>query len=251
MKIVITLTLSGLLIIISYVSLSQTNQTGLKGMVAVPIAEVMDSDEIGIGLQTNAGQYKFIINSNRKPPYNSEQAYFVNLGFLPRLNFLLAVVRDVDKSDTIRQGIGDRSIQISGLLLKETTFKPSLVLNVADPFFSSNQYQNTNHVVASKRIRIATKQEITASLGYGFPYYLIWRGQENRELVKTDNTFLTNFFWGIQWSYNEQIYSSFEHDGQKLNLGSGLLLFEKLSLEFNLLGLKYPALGINFTGKIR
>lgn len=230
---------------------TQTTQTGLKGMVAVPFAEIFNTRSIGFNLQSNNAAYKFVTKSNRTPPYNNEHIFAANIGFFPRLNIMLSVVHDRENIQPVRQGIGDRSIQISYLVLKESKNRPAIVANITDPFISTRQYQNTNHIVVSKTL-IFKNHKFKPSLGYGVPYYVKWSwNTQKREIIKNNAVFLTNWFGGIQYTHNENKYCSLEYDGQKINLGTGIIWFEKLATEFNLLGLKYPSLGISYSGTLK
>lgn len=230
---------------------AQNTQGGLKGMVAVPIADLVADRTIDLGIQTNPGSYKFITNSNRKPPYNNELIYFANIGFIPRMNILAALVRDIDVSDTIRQGVGDRSIQASFQILKRTKNRPSLVLNLADAIFSTNQYQTTNHIVATHQIEIKNNL-ILITAGYGIPYYVRWtKRQTERKLIKTQNDFLTSFFGGIIYQPSDRLELCSEYDGQKLNLGCSIDLIEKLTFDLNIIACKYPTFGISYNAPLK
>ncbi len=248
--------ISATLIILSYIFtthnvVGQSTQTGLNGFVAVPMAKVFDDNKIIFNFQSNNAVYKFVTESNRKPPFNNEHIYSVNLGFFPRLNIMLSVVRDRENIQPVRQGVGDRSIQISYQVLKESKITPAIVINLTDPFLSTRQYQNTNHLVASKNLEFGTNK-FTGSIGYGVPYYVRWSwNSQEREIIKNDAVFLTNWFGGIQFTHRNNKFCSLEFDGQKINWGSGIIWFDKLVTEFNLLGLKYPSLGISYNGTLK
>lgn len=257
-------------IITSILSKGQNTQNGLHGMIAVPIAQAPVYSGIQLGIQTNSRNFKFypskFISTAKnnfgvwRSPANNEIIYFVSLNFIPRTNLILGVLRDIDKADTLFQGIGDRSLQISYLVLEESKFKPAIQISLVDPFFSVNAYQVTNHLIASKHILKSKNFKMITTLGIGTKKRLTLKRNSNQiklELVNNRTSeynfnYLVGLFGGVHLQYSKFLKASLEYDSHKVNFGIETSIFNKqLDLELNLLALKYPCFGIAYSTKLK
>lgn len=232
---------------------AQFSLTGPKGMVNVPHAEVLEEKTFMFGMHTNNENYLLIDYGDSRPP-GSEYISSLTFGFLDRINITFMLSRIFgDPKQIIGDvaSIGDRSMQITFLALKEKTFLPSVVLNIADPFYSTNQFLTGNHILATKTLVNNSQSKVKTSLGYGIPYLLVFTGQETRTLADKESDFLTGLFGGISYELlpaNAQV--SLEYDGWNFNTGLGITFWERLSVQAYLQGFRYPGIGFNYVGKI-
>ncbi len=241
-----------LLLAFPFLAHSQYTLTGPRGMVNVPHAEVLEDETFMFGIHTNNEAYQLIdYGDNRQE--GSEYISSLTFGFLERVNLTLMLSRifgDPKQTVGARSSIGDRSMQLTALILKEDRIKPSLVVNLTDPY-STSQYLAGNHVVATKTLLNSKSSRIKGTLGYGFPYLVLFSGQETRTIVKKDSKYLTNLFGGISYQFlPANLQLSLEYDGWNINSGLGITLWERLSLQAYLQGMKRPGLGFNYVGTI-
>lgn len=243
-------------ILFTFTCTGQFAQNGIKGLIGVPTAELIEDRSIAFGIQTNPGAYKFIINANRLPPYNNEMLYACNIGFIPRTNLILNLVRDMDKADTIDQGIGDRSIKLAILLSKEKKFLPAVSINLNDPVFSSNSYQSTNNIVITKNFELTDNINAKLSSGYGTPYILAWYYKGNRRKFQKNPyydkySYLIGIFGGAEFTLSNKYQICLEYDGDKMNASCGVILYKRLFIEGNLIGLDHFGIGVNYLTKLK
>lgn len=236
-----------------HASRAQYTLTGLQGMVNVPEASVLEEATFLMGMHTNAQEYLLIDYGDNRLS-GDEYISVASVGFYQRFSvtFMLSrIFGDPKQSVGEKSSIGDRSMQLTYLAVKERNWIPAVAVNVTDPLFSSNQYLAGNHVVASKTFWKDSDHVMKATAGYGLPYLLAFKGQEGRELQKKESDFLTGFFGGVRYCYVPwHLNAAVEYDGWTLNTGIGAVLWKRLSLQGYLQGFRYPGIGVNFQGKI-
>ncbi|XOV91193.1 MAG: YjbH domain-containing protein [Bacteroidota bacterium] len=241
------------ILLLPFAATAQFTLTGPKGMVNVPHAEVLEDGTFMFGMHTNTENYLLIDYEADRPP-GSEYISSLTIGFLDRINITFMLSRIFgDPKQRVAQlaSIGDRSMQITALVLKEKKYSPSVVINIADPFYSSNQYLTGNHIVATKTILNKSNHRLKTTAGYGFPYLLVFAGQQNRRLADKESNYLTNLFGGVSYEYlPAHLQFSLEYDGWNVNTGLGFTLWERLSMQAYLQGMKYPGIGFNYVGVI-
>lgn len=236
-----------------FLAQSQFTLTGPRGMVNVPHAEVLEDENFMFGMHTNNESFHLIAYGDDRPS-GSEYISSLTFGFLERINLTLMLSRifgDPMQRVGDLASIGDRSMQITFLLLKEKKHLPSIVVNIADPFYSTNQFLTGNHILASKTLELGKDHELKGTLGYGIPYLMVFAGQKNRILAKKESPYLTHLFGGVSYQYlPANLQFSLEYDGWNVNSGLGVTLWDRLSLQAYLQGMKHPGLGINYVGTI-
>ncbi|MEQ8335993.1 MAG: YjbH domain-containing protein [Cyclobacteriaceae bacterium] len=241
-----------LLITLPFLAQSQYTLTGPRGMVNVPHAEVLEDETFMFGMHTNNEAYQ-LIEYGVDGPKGSEYISSLTIGFLDRVNLTLMLSRifgDPKQMVGDKASIGDRSFQITYLIVRESKYFPSFVLNIADPFYSTNQFLTGNHILATKTFK-TEGHEIKSTLGYGIPYLMVFAGQQNRTLAEKESPYLTHLFGGVSYQYlPANLQLSLEYDGWNINSGVGITFWERLSLQAYLQGMKHPGLGFNYVGTI-
>lgn len=242
-----------IILVFPFLAHSQYTLTGPRGMVNVPHAEVLEDETFMFGMHTNNEAYQLILYGVDGPK-GSEYISSLTFGFLERVNLTFMLSRIFGDPKQIVgdiASIGDRSMQITFLLLKEKKHLPSIVVNIADPFYSTNQFLTGNHILATKSIKSGGIHQIKGTLGYGIPYLMVFAGQEKRTLAEKESPYLTNLFGGVSYQYlPANLQFSLEYDGWNINSGLGITLWERLSLQAYLQGMKHPGLGFNYIGTI-
>ncbi len=222
-------------------------------MVNVPHAELLEDETFMFGIHTNSENY-LLIDYEDDRPQGSEYISSMTIGFLNRVNITLMLSRifgDPKQRVSTVASIGDRSMQVTFLALKEKTFWPSVVVNIADPFYSSNQFLTGNHIVTTKKLLNKDAHQLKTTLGYGFPYLLVFAGQQKRTLAEKQSDYLTGFFGGFTYEFlPARVQFSLEYDGWNINTGLGITIWERLNLQAYLQGMKYPGVGFNYVGVI-
>lgn len=225
---------------------AQFTITGLKGMVSVPHAEVLDDRTFMIGMHTNDFSY-FLNRDSNRPLNENEKVYSLNIAFLKKLNVILNLTRVNNSGDTL--GIGDRDAQITYLIFEEKDRLPSIVVNFGVPDTDGEQFLAGNHLVMSKCLAITSELSVKNSLGYGVPFVF---GGFSRDgfLQEKKSEFLTGLFGGLELIYLEKSRLSLEYDGRAINAGLTHVFFKKISLELFLQGVSQFGFGVNYMGGI-
>ncbi len=240
-------------LLLPLVTHAQHTLTGPKGMINVPEAAVLESGTFMFGMHTNDEAYK-LIDYGENRPSGGEYVSALTFGFLDRLNITFMLTRifgDPMQRVGDLSSIGDRSMQVTGLILKEKKWQPAVLLNIADPFYSTNQFLTGNHILVSKTLLDKKAHTLRSTLGYGFPYLLVFAGQKKRTLASKESDYLTHLFGGIAYQYlPANLQFSLEYDGITINTGLGVTLWKRLGIQTYLQGMKYPGLGFNYTGVI-
>ena len=242
-----------ILLVFPFLAYSQYTLTGPRGMVNVPHAEVLEDETFMFGIHTNDEAYQ-LLKYGEDGPTGNEYISALTFGFLERFNLTLMLSRifgDPMQRVGEKASIGDRSMQMTILMFKERKYSPSIVINITDPFYSTNQFLTGNHILASKTLELGKDHKVKGTLGYGIPYLMVFSGQEKRALVEKESPYLTHLFGGVSYKYlpaNLQV--SLEYDGWNVNSGLGITLWDRLSLQAYLQGMKHPGLGFNYVGTI-
>jgi len=237
-----------ILLITIHPAVSQYTLTGLRGMVSVPHAEIVEDRGVMVGMQTSDRKYK-LHQSNSSENVGNEKIYSINIGFIKRINILVNLTRVDGVRDSL--GIGDREAQLTYLLVKERNKFPSIALNVSLPDISGQQYLAGNHLVATKGLQVSPHWEVKSSVGYGIPYIYSSEGASSELFIRKRTDFLTGIFGGMEWTYDEMVSVSMEYDGRSWNTGISALVVDQLSLDLNLQGMHRFEFGINYVGIIK
>lgn len=132
-------------------------------------------------------------------------------------------------------GIGDRHVDISWLILKETNgWLPSLMLVVTPPF-SASSFLSQDLLVAGKSFALGSG-EVAVSAGYASPFFF----HEGSFLAKEDVgvSYLIGAFGGISYRPIPSLGLTMEVDGRHTNLAAHYAYKDKLSLKVNWLALR-------------
>ncbi|REA64493.1 hypothetical protein DSL64_02800 [Dyadobacter luteus] len=164
---------------------AQVNNSGKPGIIFTPSA-----------VETQEGLFRFGYNyvpqhySLRKRGVNPERVIYANITIFKRLeinaNLLQMISTDQNK---VKEGIGDRQLDLRYLILKEKSKFPSLAVIITTPF-TIDGAMLTHALVATKNFEVGKDLKLEASVGYGSPYYL-YRDESNL----TNSNMLSNFKW--------------------------------------------------------
>ncbi len=214
------------------------------------------------------GDFRFGYNYNpiryglRGRNKNPERIWFAHLAILPRLEVTATLLQMID-SDVrdVSEGIGDRSMDIRYLLMKETNKRPSLALIMTVPF-TIDGAMLTHVLVATKNFTLNKEFSAEVSAGYGSPYF-IYRDNKGKG-TSVNSTFLSNFvlqkkstsryknhylegpFGGVALHYQRKIGFMLEYDSKHVNVGVYATLFRKWTLQAGLINGDQVMFGTSF-----
>lgn len=246
MKSLLCFLLCSLLLFSEHQAKAQVNVVGKPGAVLSPSAE-WDS------LHSLAFTFSYIpqahaINNFMPQRRYTENIYSVSVPLTDfiRVNFNLTRLPEIPD----RIGIGDRHMDVSFRLLKESELLPSLVL-VISPSLGVANFMSQDLLVASKGRDLGHFGRVVGSVGYALPY-MIGRPPfpERYDLPDTfgfhrkkdmDNHYLVGFFGSVKWQPRDFVALMVEHDSQKWNMGLMLRWKEYLSVQGHLLNGRDPA----------
>ena len=178
-------TLSLLICFISYSSYAQINLSGKPGLIYTPSAVESEDGQFRVGFNYNPKPYAL-----RGRARNSERILYANITLFSRLevniNFLQMIGNDLHK---VREGIGDRQLDLRYLLVRERKNTPSVAVILTTPF-TIDGAMLTHTLVTSKNFPVSENFKIETSVGYGSPYYL-YRNETNLQ----NSSILSNFSW--------------------------------------------------------
>ncbi len=216
-------------------------------MVLVPEARILDDKTFTYGFHTNPKKYLLIDLPEREGDF--EYVNSINIGFFPRVNILLNLTQ-INNART-SDGIGDRSVQVSFLLLKETEKLPSMVLNLDAPM-GINQFLASNNLLVSKEYRL-NQLSIVPTLGYGIPYLFARRVSDGSNLLsefgearlrRKDSNYLRGLFGGLRFNFQQRLGLNMEFDGKKINSGLHLKALDRIYLSAYTLGFNTLGCGV-------
>ena len=201
--------------------------SGSNGLFNIPVAYLPDDRQMTIGahfLNKNYGSFKY----GRDKDYQWHGlATFVNLTFLPRLEFQFRYTHLLGReisADT--RYFPDRMLTVRFQILKESTYLPAITLGLQDQtylFDGDFSHFATNYLVASKLIRWGDF-EWRNHLGYGLPPI---KEQHRPTQFSYDGLFGGI---GLRWSRLPGLEVMLEHDSSDLNVGMKVLLYKRIQL---------------------
>ena len=224
--------------------LAQTNLSGKPGLIYIPSAAETKDGEFRIGYNYNPKNYGLRHQGGGK----SEQIWYVNLAILRRLEVNLNLLQGIDRNGhKIKDGLGDRQLDLRYLLFRETARRPSIAIIMSSPF-TIDAALMTHALVATKRIDLSAGWGMEVSLGVGSPYYFYRNvnNLQNSNILKGykwqkksndryDNNYLVGPFGGVVLHYRKKLGLMAEYDGNHINVGAYGLLFKRWTIQAGLL----------------
>jgi hypothetical protein len=234
---------------------AQVNISGKPGLIYVPSAVQSEEGLLRLGVNFNPTQYAFY-----KQGRNAERILFANLVILPRLevnlNFLQLIGTD---QYPVRQGLGDRQLDLRYLLLKETAKRPSVAMVMSSPF-TIDASLLTHVVVATKSFTPNKNFRALVTAGVGSPYFVYrdvknlqsynifegYKWQKKSEYIHNNN-YLVGPFGGVQVEFRRKVGLMAEFDSKHVNLGAYATLFRRWNVQAGLLNFDQVTLGTAYT----
>lgn len=234
---------------------AQINLSGKPGLIYIPSAEETADGTFRLGYNYNPLKYAL-----RYPYKNPERVLFANVTLLKRLdvnlNFLQLVKVDGKK---VRQGLGDRQLDLRYLLFKETKKRPSIALVMSSPF-TIDAALLTHAVVATKKLELTHNFGLDLTAGYGSPWF-VFRDVKNLENVsifegfkwqkKSDyihnNGYLVGPFGGAAVHFRRKLGLMVEYDSKNINIGLYGLLFNRWTVQAGLLNADQVTVGTSYS----
>ncbi|MFC0181215.1 YjbH domain-containing protein [Pseudarcicella hirudinis] len=224
------------------------------GLINIPTANPSTDGFFRIGYNYNPRKYGL-----RRTGRNDEQVFFVNLAISKRLeinvNFLKLISND---KSGIKDGLGDRQIDIRYLIAKESKTFPAIALIMSSPF-TIDAALLTHVIVATKHFDLSTDWSLETSLGYGSPYFVyrdvnlenvdIFSGfkWEKKSDYVYNNGYLVGAFGGVNLKYKNIVGLMAEWDSQKANVGCYVKPWKRLTLQGALLNGNQVMFGGSYT----
>lgn len=197
--------------------------TGTTSLVTIPVAEMP-----GDGVVTLGGGF---VDKKYSEYLDGRVHYtplFVSLGFLPFLEVGFRFSRPVDLDD--RSRLGDRMVMARLRVLSETPRRPALVIGMHDFLtVQERNYFNALYAVASKHV--ASPLPVALHLGYG-----------STAMDALAHQF-AGVFGGVAVSVAPFADLLVEYDGDRVNAGGRVTLFDTLRLLVALRNLDTPEAG--------
>jgi hypothetical protein len=221
----------------------QVNLSGKPGLLFTPSAVATEDGLLRLGYNYNPMGYALRAR-NRNP----ERILYANLTILPRLevniNFLQMISTSTRK---VKEGIGDRQLDLRYLILKEKKHRPSLAVVITTPF-TIDGAMLTHALVATKNVAMSKDFNLEVSAGYGSPYYL-YRDESNlqnssmlsnlkwqkKSEDRYKNHYLQGPFGGAALRYRKWAGLMAEYDSKHINAGAFVTLFKSWTIQAGLL----------------
>ncbi|MBA4850536.1 YjbH domain-containing protein [Emticicia sp. BO119] len=225
---------------------AQMNLSGKSGLLYIPNSTAYRDGSLSFGYNYNPIKYS-LRNKNTNP----EQVIFASITLLPRLTLTLSLLQPVQtKKSKLREGLGDRQVDISYLLIKEKPKFPSLAIIISSPFMIETAML-TNVLVATKHFKLSSLLDLETTVGYGSPYIVSREGNfqlntansnifSNLKFQKKsdfvfNNGYLVGPFGGLKLSFQNKAGLMAEWDSQHLNVGMYATLWKKWTIQGGLL----------------
>ena len=225
---------------------AQMNLSGKSGLIYIPNVSTYTDGSVAVGYNFNPANYS-LRYKNHKP----EQVLFANLVLLPRVTVNLSLLQFFQpKKNNMKEGLGDRQVDITYLLIKEKRKFPSLAIILSSPFMIETAML-TNVLVATKHFDLNSSLSMETTVGYGSPYVLIREGGfqlniansnifsnlklEKKSNLNFNNGYLVGPFAGLKLSNRNKGGLMIEWDSQHLNVGAYVTLWKKWTIQGALL----------------
>jgi hypothetical protein len=234
---------------------AQVNISGKPGLIYVPSATLTEDGAFRLGVNYNPVEYGF-----RRRGRNAERILHASLTLLPRLEVNINFLQNISTDQSpIRDGIGDRQLDLRYVLLKETAKRPSVAVVMSSPF-TIDAALLTHALVATKGFALGANLRATVSAGVGSPYFLyrdvgnlasynVFEGYkwQKKSEYKYKNGYLEGPFGGVQLAYREKAGLLLEYDSQRVNVGAYAQLWKRWNIQAGLLNFRALTLGTAYT----
>lgn len=234
---------------------AQINLSGKPGLIYIPSAEETADGTFRLGYNYNP-----INHSLRYPGRNPERILYANLTLLKRLDVNFNFLQSIStKSRKLKQGLGDRQLDLRYLLFKETKFRPSIAVVMSSPF-TIDAAMLTHAVVATKKLKLTDDFGLDLTAGYGSPWF-VFRDVKNLENVsifegfkwqkkseyKFNNGYLVGPFGGAVIHFRKKLGLMVEYDSKNINVGLYGLLFNRWTVQAGLLNADQVTVGTSYS----
>jgi hypothetical protein len=221
----------------------QINLSGKPGLIYTPSAVKTEDGLFRFGYNYNPMHYAL-----RGKDKNPERILYASVTLFSRLEININFLQMINSSRRkVKEGLGDRQLDLRYLILKENKNRPSLAIVITTPF-TIDGAMLTHALVATKNFEITPSFKLETSVGYGSPYYLY----RNASTLRDDGMF-SNFKWQkksedkyknhyLEGPFGGAIlhYKKFggimaEYDSQHLNVGAYGKLFKNWTIQAGLI----------------
>jgi hypothetical protein len=221
----------------------QINLSGKPGMIYTPSAVETDNGMFRFGYNYNPMRYAL-----RGRDKNAERILYASVSLFSRLEININFLQMISSSRRkVKEGLGDRQLDLRYLLLKEKKKRPSLAIILTTPF-TIDGAMLTHALVATKNFALTNNLKLEASIGYGSPYYLYrnastlkddgmfsdFKWQKKSE-DKYHNHYLQGPFGGAVLHYRSYGGLMAEYDSKHINVGVYGKLFKNWTLQAGLI----------------
>ncbi|MDP1818002.1 MAG: YjbH domain-containing protein [Leadbetterella sp.] len=226
-----------LYLILNFSALSAQNLNGFNGLILIPNAEIPEQGRLTFGVN-----YLDKLSNPFSGYEKDGYTYYVNLSFLPFLEFHGQILRNVKEG--INQGVGDRSISLRLKPFSETEYIPSLLIgwqNIGTVFGGETAIHNHSlYFVATKNFYVSNRLNAEITGGYG------------TKLMKSGDYQFQGLFGGME--LNSSLVTHYlslsllaEYDAEWFNAGARVILFNHVNFLFGFLDLKYLSGGMSLS----
>jgi len=222
--------------ILSSVGIGQVTISGKKGLLLIPTAEVLEDGTFSI-----AGMYvPEEAGFGRRPGYNN-QIIVGSLTILPRLSVHFQFIHDRPTGNlpVLPQGLGDRQLDFTYVMVLEKGWRPAVALAATFPI-SKFAPTSSTALVASKNWALTPEWAIQGTAGYGIPVYF-FRDESNlnnanfltkvRVGRKDRSDYLVGGFVGLKLAYRQHAGVMAEWTGQQFHVGAYATVAKRLTLQ--------------------
>lgn len=222
--------------IVTAVGFGQVTVSGKKGLLMIPTAEVLEDGTFSLMGAYIPEKQRF----GGRPGYNN-QIIAGSLTVLPRLSVHFQFIHDRPTGNLpVRpQGLGDRQLDFTYLMVKEKDWRPSVALAATFPI-SKFAPTSSTALVATKHWEVMSDWQIQGTLGYGVPVYF-YRDESNlnnynfltkvRLGRKDRDDYLVGGFGGLKVSYRHHAGLMAEWTGQQFHVGAYATVAKRLTLQ--------------------
>lgn len=232
----------------------QINLSGKPGLIYIPSATETEDGTLRLGYNYNP--IKYGLRYNRKNP---EQILFANLTLFKRFDINLNFLQGIDTKDSkIKDGLGDRQLDLRYLLFRESKKRPSIAIVMSSPF-TIDAALLTHAIIATKKINLQSNFSVDLSVGYGSPYYLYRNvgNLENSNILtgykwqkksedRYNNGYLAGPFGGAVLHFRKKMGLMVEYDSNNINVGLYGLLFNRWTIQAGVLNADQITFGTSY-----